>query len=120
HQHQQLFEYYQQRARQAGKGNWRSPESVSNPTAPGQPNSQPSTTTDKPRLSEKTSKPGSEKNQPEPAENAGDDIIVYVTDSGTKYHRADCYHLRKSKRAMKLSEAKARGYEPCSHCQPPK
>jgi hypothetical protein len=43
---------------------------------------------------------------------------VYVTRTGSKYHRADCSYLRKSAIPMKLSEA-ASSYSPCSRCNPP-
>lgn len=46
------------------------------------------------------------------------DPIVYVTDSGSKYHRGSCSYLRKSRIPMKLSAAKRR-YSPCSRCHPP-
>lgn len=46
-----------------------------------------------------------------------DDTIVYVTSTGTKYHRAGCSYL-KSKRAMTIQQAEARGYGPCSRCNP--
>lgn len=42
---------------------------------------------------------------------------VYVTRTGSKYHRAGCRHLRSSS-AMKLSEA-VKKYSPCSVCKPP-
>ena len=45
--------------------------------------------------------------------------VVYVTNSGSKYHRASCAHLSKSKIEKALSEAKAAGYEPCKTCKPP-
>ncbi len=45
--------------------------------------------------------------------------LVYITKTGSKYHRAECPHLRQSAIPIRLSEAKARGLEPCSHCQPP-
>jgi len=44
---------------------------------------------------------------------------VYITESGTKYHRDGCRFLSKSKIAISLEEAKAQGYEPCSVCKPP-
>lgn len=44
---------------------------------------------------------------------------VYVTDTGTKYHVADCKSLSKSKTAIPLDEAIANGYEPCGICHPP-
>jgi len=48
-----------------------------------------------------------------------DEIIVYITKSGTKYHREDCCHLKKSKIPISLEQAKERGLEPCSVCNPP-
>lgn len=44
---------------------------------------------------------------------------VYVTASGKKYHRGDCTYLSKSKQAISLSDAKSKGYSPCSKCKPP-
>lgn len=46
------------------------------------------------------------------------DTAVYVTKSGTKYHRADCYHLTASAQEMTIEEAVAKGYEPCTYCRP--
>ncbi len=48
-----------------------------------------------------------------------DSVTVYVTKSGEKYHRDGCQYLRKSKIETTLSSAKARGYTPCSKCNPP-
>ena len=45
-------------------------------------------------------------------------VDVYVTKTGTKYHRADCRSLRQSKIAMKLKDA-AKKYSPCKICKPP-
>jgi hypothetical protein len=42
--------------------------------------------------------------------------MVYVTDSGKKYHAEGCRHLTASKTAMTLSDAKDKGYTPCSVC----
>jgi len=44
--------------------------------------------------------------------------IVYITRTGEKYHRGDCRYLSRSKIAIKLSEAKAQGYEACKVCRP--
>ena len=41
---------------------------------------------------------------------------VYITGTGSKYHRDGCQYLRKSKHAISLSDAEARGYTPCSKC----
>lgn len=50
----------------------------------------------------------------------GGDITVYITKSGEKYHADGCRYLSKSKIPIKLSEAKNKGYTPCSVCNPPK
>lgn len=42
--------------------------------------------------------------------------IVYVTNTGKKYHRDGCGYLSQSKIAISLDDAKARGYTPCSRC----
>ncbi len=47
------------------------------------------------------------------------DPIVYITKTGSKYHSAGCRYLKSSCIPIKLSEAKARGYTPCSVCRPP-
>ena len=44
---------------------------------------------------------------------------VYATKSGNCYHTAGCSSLRKSKIAISLADAKARGLKPCSKCHPP-
>lgn len=46
------------------------------------------------------------------------DTTVYVTQTGSKYHRDGCRHL-KSKIPISLEEAKA-SYEPCKVCNPPR
>ena len=43
---------------------------------------------------------------------------VYITKTGTKYHRSGCSYL-KSSIPISLSEAKAEGYTACSRCNPP-
>lgn len=45
--------------------------------------------------------------------------IVYVTRSGSKYHRDGCSSLSKSKIEITLKEALEQGYEPCKRCKPP-
>jgi len=44
---------------------------------------------------------------------------VYVTKTGKKYHVETCRYLSKSKYSIELSDAIARGYDPCSVCKPP-
>ncbi len=43
---------------------------------------------------------------------------VYITASGTKFHRGDCYHLHASKIAISRKEAMEKGYTACSQCNP--
>jgi len=47
-----------------------------------------------------------------------EEIMVYVTRTGSKYHRAGCRHLSKSRIPISLSEAQGR-YGRCSVCNPP-
>ncbi len=56
-----------------------------------------------------------EKTQKDPDE----DVTVYITRTGSKYHRGSCSYLRKSRIPISLKEAKRRGYTPCSRCNPP-
>jgi hypothetical protein len=56
--------------------------------------------------------------EPEPQTTPPAPIIVYITNSGKKYHNAGCSYLRSSNE-ITLENAKARGYTPCSRCRPP-
>jgi len=47
-------------------------------------------------------------------------LTVYVTRTGEKYHRDGCRYLSRSKIAVSLKEAVARGFGPCSVCKPPR
>lgn len=46
-------------------------------------------------------------------------ITVYITKTGSKYHRWGCKYLKDSCILIDLDEAKARGYTPSSECNPP-
>ena len=52
---------------------------------------------------------------PQPSE----DVNVYVTRTGKKYHLDGCSSLRRSKISISLAEAKQQ-YGPCSRCNPPR
>ena len=41
---------------------------------------------------------------------------VYITNTGSKYHRESCSSLRKSKIPISLKKAKSDGYGPCGRC----
>ncbi len=56
--------------------------------------------------------------KPSPRTKTGrQDAIVYVTNSGKKYHREGCRSLKKSKIAIPLSQAVGK-YSPCKVCKP--
>jgi micrococcal nuclease len=48
-----------------------------------------------------------------------EDVLVYITETGRKYHRGDCRYLELSRIPILLSTAVSVGYEPCGHCNPP-
>jgi len=47
------------------------------------------------------------------------DVTVYITKSGAKYHSDGCRYLSKSRIPISLSKAKT-SYSPCSVCNPPR
>ena len=53
--------------------------------------------------------------EPDPPE----DVTVYITRTGKKYHRDGCSSLRRSKIPISLAAAMQRNYGPCSRCSPP-
>jgi hypothetical protein len=53
-----------------------------------------------------------------PASEPPEDVTVYITRTGSKYHRAGCRYLAQSSIPISLSAASAR-YGPCSVCNPP-
>lgn len=58
-------------------------------------------------------------NQPNiPASGPTENVTVYVTRTGSKYHSAGCRYLAQSSIPILLTEASAR-YGPCSVCNPP-
>ena len=44
------------------------------------------------------------------------ETVVYVTSTGSKYHEYGCQYLRQSCHEINLSDARDRGYTPCSKC----
>lgn len=43
---------------------------------------------------------------------------VYITDTGSKYHRGSCSYLRSSKYSISKNSAISQGYTACSRCNP--
>jgi endonuclease YncB( thermonuclease family) len=50
---------------------------------------------------------------------ASGDETVYISKSGIKYHNKSCRSAKKGATAIKLKEARAKGYLPCKVCKPP-
>ncbi len=97
-EHQRLLQSYERLAQKNHKGLWsprRAPAPMSRPAAA--PTTEPSAQ----------------------EEAASDDVIVYVTEHGRKYHRKDCQYVRNGGMAVTLKEARARGCTPCTRCKPP-
>jgi endonuclease YncB( thermonuclease family) len=95
---QKLLQSYERLAQKNHKGLWsprRAPAPTSRPAAA--PTTEPSAQ----------------------AEAAGDEVIVYVTEHGRKYHTRDCQYVRNGGMAVTLKEARARGCTPCTRCKPP-
>ena len=88
--HMELFRYYGNRARTAGKGLYGIPQA---------------------RVTSL-----SEASTAVESESEGE---VYRTRTGKKYHRGSCSSLRRSKIPISLAEAKER-YGPCGRCNPPR
>ena len=50
-----------------------------------------------------------------------DKHIVLTVETGKRYHRYDCYHIKnKGFYAYNVNNAAAQGYTPCLDCNPPK
>ena len=50
---------------------------------------------------------------------ANGDEIVYITQTGSKYHSSECRHLRQSRIQTTLEQAIDDGYGDCTHCSVP-
>ena len=44
--------------------------------------------------------------------------VVYITKTGSKYHKEDCSFLKKSKIPVSLEQVLGEGKTPCSRCHP--
>ena len=72
-----------------------------------------------PVVAETTPEPVQEESIEEQAPVTQNDVVVYVTRTGSKYHRYGCSYL-KSCIETTLSSAKSSGYSACSRCNPPR
>lgn len=53
------------------------------------------------------------------ADSSNSEMMVHITATGKKYHRAGCRTLKKSDTEVTLDEAKSMGLSPCGICNPP-
>ena len=98
-QYMDLFRFYERKARECEKGLW-APDMGEAKTMPISP----------PAAIEER----------EPPRKDQDEVTVYITKKGKKYHKESCRSLSRSKKiALSLEEAKKRGYTPCKTCKPP-
>lgn len=44
------------------------------------------------------------------------ELVVFVTRTGSKYHKKQCWHLKRSRIAVSLRQALEYGYKPCKFC----
>lgn len=71
-------------------------------------------------VSSEPSRPSSSRATVEaPSEDEIEGTVVYITETGEKYHREHCQYLSKSKIPISLEDAIAAGYGRCSRCKPP-
>ena len=112
------FQYYEKIARDCGKGVWAVPPLA---TAANPSDASPSESTQKAAPTPKTGHTAQSSSPSSSGTKTVDlkSITVYVTKSGTKYHRQNCQHARKSGQPISLEEALRRGLEPCKRCNPP-
>lgn len=101
-EHHELFRAYQSLARKNKKGLWRPRAGVRTET---QPTSSP--------VAQEALRSATER------EEAAQNVTVYVTQHGRKYHRKDCQYVKGGAIPVTLEEAKAKGYTPCLRCKPP-
>ncbi len=110
-EHMSLFEKYEDKARDVGKGLWRDADVGDIDEVQTIEIITPVSEPDKTEI---------EQAPPEKQKDPKDSITVYITRTGAKYHRGNCRYLSKSKIPISLADAISRGFGPCSVCNPPR
>lgn len=59
-----------------------------------------------------------QKHKPHKVKHITKEVTVYVTRTGSKYHRDGCSYLRRSSTPISKSDAITSGYGACSRCNP--
>lgn len=104
-----VLRWYERRARALDRGVWGHPPE---PDPEAEPEAPDATEPAAPVVERRTQP----QLQPEP-EPAGDDGFVWITRSGSKYHREGCSHLTSS-RTRVTRESIRSTHEPCKTCSP--
>jgi len=95
------------------------PSATSSPSPSASPSPSPaSSPSPEPSASPSPKQSPSPSPTPTPKEPDNGSIIVYITNTGTKYHNDGCRYLSQSKIPISLEKAKLK-YGPCSVCKPP-
>ena len=105
HRYLAIFAFYAAAAREHARGLW----------APKADTTQQSTTTT--NNSGETTRDNVDK-KPPTRKLDGTSDLVWITKSGTRYHKQDCYHVRGGNITLTREEALRRGLKPCTHCKP--
>lgn len=113
-----VFRMYERRAKEVGKGVWRAV--VVEGVAGGEGESEAGGSSGSRRESARPAPSETREPETRPAPRGGGGKIVYVTRSGTRYHRADCRHVNSATGVERVgvTQARARGLEPCRVCSP--
>ena len=105
--YREVLAWYETRAREAGRGVWGLASEPPETVVPLPVVSTPAST---PRVTEPETRPP----PPQPAETTD---WVWITRSGSKYHREDCSHLTSTRTRVRRSTV-GTTHEPCKSCTP--
>lgn len=105
-----VLRWYERRARALDRGVWGHPPE---PDPEAEPEAPETTESAAPAVERRTQQPTP---QPDP-EPSGDDGFVWITRSGSKYHREGCSHLTSSRTRVPRESVRST-HEPCKTCSP--
>lgn len=110
--HLEAFRSHERAAKDAGKGLWAQGAQIVSDVQPAQPR------VEAPARREQSSTEVQPAKTPAKVSENTQEITVYVTRTGEKYHQDGCRYLSRSRIPMSLKDAKL-GYTACSVCRPP-
>ena len=110
--HLEAFRSHERAAKEAGKGLWAQGAQIVSDVQPAQPRAEAPARREQPPADVQPAR------TPAKVSENTQEITVYVTRTGEKYHRDGCRYLSRSRIPMALKDAKL-GYTACSVCRPP-